>query len=200
MDSNVRIVRSFKKLKPIAEIPIYKQKHSMPSPASPLYSERHASFSPSVSPGEILHARPSLFSWATNLVTDHVHHKIHVLTAKDDVTHLRASTNGRRLDRVNLVTWEALGRFSIAALCKKYKAHAPVSWYLTESMTAMMESKSTDAWLINVQCYQSTPLLVWLWPRLAASELEAQPHTPPGKGYVKNSFSTRRCIFRLRSA
>jgi len=115
---------------------IYKHKHSMPSLASPLYSEHHASFSPSVSPVEIFHACPSLFSWATNLVADHVHHEIYALTAKDDTTHLRASTNGHRLDHVNLVTWEALGRFSMAALCKKYKAHAPVSWYLTESMTA----------------------------------------------------------------
>ncbi|EDR04537.1 uncharacterized protein LACBIDRAFT_330448 [Laccaria bicolor S238N-H82] len=115
---------------------IYKHKHSAPSPASPLYSERHALFSPSVSPGEIFHARLSLFSWATNLVADHVHHEIYALTAKDDNTQLRASTNGRCMDRVNVVTWEALGRFSISALCEKYKARAPVSWYLTESMTA----------------------------------------------------------------
>ena len=115
---------------------IYKHKHSAPSPTSPLYSERNASFSSTVSPQEIFHARPSLFSWATNLVADHVHHEIYALTAKDDITHLRASTNGHRPDRVNLVTWEALGRFSIAALCEKYKARAPVSWYLTESMTA----------------------------------------------------------------
>ena len=115
---------------------IYKHKHSAPSPASPLYSERHAPFSPSVSSREIFHARPSLFSWATNLVADHVHHEIYALTAKDDITHFRASTNGRRPDCANLVTWEALGRFSIAALCEKYKTRAPVSWYLTESMTA----------------------------------------------------------------
>jgi hypothetical protein len=115
---------------------IYKHKHSAPSPASPLYSERHASFSPSVSPGEIFHARPSLFSWATNLVADRVHHEIHTLTVKDNISHLRASTNGRHPDRVNLVTWEALGRFSIPVLCEKYKTRAPVSWYLTESMSA----------------------------------------------------------------
>ena len=41
---------------------IYGHKHSAPSTASPLYSERHAPFSPSVSPWEIFHARPSLFS------------------------------------------------------------------------------------------------------------------------------------------
>jgi len=67
---------------------IYKHKHSVPLLASPLYSERRASFSPSVSPAEIFHARPLLFLWATNLVADHVHHEIYALTAKDDATHL----------------------------------------------------------------------------------------------------------------
>ena len=83
------------------------------------------------------HAHPSLFTWATNLVANHVHHEIHELTVKDDDVHLRASTNRRRSeDAVNLVTWEALGKFNIAALCGKYKARAPVSWYLTELMAA----------------------------------------------------------------
>ena len=115
---------------------IYGHKHSSPSPASPHYSERHAPFSPSVAPTEIFHARPSLFSWATNLVANHIHREIHELTVKEGDTHLRASTNGRRPDRVNLVTWEALGKFSIDALCEKYKTRAPVSWHLTESMAA----------------------------------------------------------------
>ena len=117
---------------------IYQHKHSAPSPASPLYSERHAPFSPLVSPGDILHARPSLFSWATNLIANHVHHEIYLLTSKDDVTHLRASTNSRNSESVhaNVVTWEALGNFSISALIEKYKASAPVSWHLTESMAA----------------------------------------------------------------
>jgi len=73
---------------------IYKHKHSAPSPASPLYSERHASFSPSVMASEIFHARPSLFTWAINLVINHVHREIYDLTSKDDDVHLRASTNG----------------------------------------------------------------------------------------------------------
>ncbi|KIK04812.1 hypothetical protein K443DRAFT_92393, partial [Laccaria amethystina LaAM-08-1] len=44
----------------------------------------------------------------------------------------RASTNGRRPeDSVRLVTWENLGKFSIAGLCEKYKVRTPISWYLT---------------------------------------------------------------------
>ena len=118
---------------------IYGHKHSAPSPSSPLYSERHAPFSPSVSPAEIFHARPSLFSWATNLVATHVHQEINQLSHTNvpgGENHFRASTNGRRPDRFKLVTWQSLGKLSISALCEKYKARAPVSWYITESMAA----------------------------------------------------------------
>ncbi|KAF8159999.1 hypothetical protein B0H34DRAFT_797183 [Crassisporium funariophilum] len=121
---------------------VYGHKHSAPSPGSPSYSERRAPFSPIVSPGEILHARPSLFSWATNLVADHVHREIYTLTAKNDSTHLRASTNGRHSDHANVVTWDALGKFSISALIEKYKTDAPVSWHLTESMAALRKNGS----------------------------------------------------------
>ncbi|EDR00804.1 uncharacterized protein LACBIDRAFT_312994 [Laccaria bicolor S238N-H82] len=116
---------------------VYKHKHSAPSPSSPHASEHHAPFSPSVSPADFFYARPSLFTWATNLVANHVDREIYELAAKDDDVHLRASTNGRRpTDSISLVTWEALGRFSIAALVEKYKSHAPVAWHLTECMAA----------------------------------------------------------------
>jgi len=62
---------------------IYKHKHSVSSPASPLYSEHHASFSPSVTASEIFHARPSLFTWAINLVANHNHREIYDLTSKE---------------------------------------------------------------------------------------------------------------------
>ncbi|KAF8964983.1 hypothetical protein BDZ97DRAFT_1644116, partial [Flammula alnicola] len=101
---------------------IYSHKHSAPSSRSTQYHERHAPFSPSVSSSEIFHARPSLFTWATNLVGKHVYQEIYKLTVKTDDSHLRASTNGRRPeDSVNLVTWEALGKFSINGLCEKYR-------------------------------------------------------------------------------
>jgi hypothetical protein len=68
---------------------VYSHKHSAPSPRSTQYHERHASFSPSISPAAINHARPSLFTWATNLVGNHVHQEIRKLTMKDDDTHIR---------------------------------------------------------------------------------------------------------------
>ncbi|PPQ90215.1 hypothetical protein CVT25_001659 [Psilocybe cyanescens] len=70
---------------------IYSHKHSSPSSRLTQYPERHALFSPSVSPDEIFHARPSLFTWAINLVNNHVNHEIHKLTLKDNDVHLRAS-------------------------------------------------------------------------------------------------------------
>ena len=114
---------------------IYSHKHSAPSPRSTQYHEHHTPFLPSVSHAEILHARPSLFTWATNLVTNHVHHEIYKLTIKGNDVHLCASMNGRcPEDGTNLVTWEVLGKFSIVLLCEKYRTCRPVSWYLTESM------------------------------------------------------------------
>ncbi|KDR66902.1 hypothetical protein GALMADRAFT_80370 [Galerina marginata CBS 339.88] len=132
-----RFLQGRNKIKMADIIPLlYGHKHSAPSPSSPRYSERHAPFSSSVPPTEIFYARPCLFTWATNLVAAYIHREIYELGDKDESVHLRASTNGRQPDRVNLITWEALGKFSIAGLCEKYKDRAPVSWHLTESMAA----------------------------------------------------------------
>jgi len=111
---------------------IYGHKHSAPSPSSPLYSEHHSPFSPSVSPAEIFHTCPSLFSWETNLVATHIHQEIHQLSCTNvpgGENHLCASMNGCCLDHFKLVTWQALGKLNISALCEKYKVHTPVSWY-----------------------------------------------------------------------
>jgi hypothetical protein len=40
------------------------------------------------------------------------------------------------MDSVNLITWEALGKFSSAGLMEKYKICAPVAWHLMECMAA----------------------------------------------------------------
>ena len=74
-----------------------------------------------LSHAEILHAHPSLFTWATNLIANHIHHK---RTIKGNDIHLCASTNGRH---ANIVIWEVLGMFSIALLSDKYMTHASVS-------------------------------------------------------------------------
>ena len=109
---------------------IYGHKHSTPSPYLPLYSKCHAPFSPSVSSAKIFHACPSLFSWATNLIITHVHQEINQLSRTNvpgGKNHLQASMNSCCPDWFKLVPWQALGKLSISALCKKYKACAPVS-------------------------------------------------------------------------
>ncbi|PPQ87647.1 hypothetical protein CVT25_011485 [Psilocybe cyanescens] len=129
---------------------IYSHKHSAPSPKSAHYHERHAPFSPSILPDDIHYARPSLFTWATNLVASQVNREIYQLSVKDNDVHLRALTNGRRpADSVNVVTWEALGKFSIAGLIEKYKERAPVSWHLTECMAA---SQKNGVMIVKKRC------------------------------------------------
>ena len=85
------------------------------------------------------YAHPSIFSWPMNLIAKHVHQEINQLSRTNvpgGENHLRASMNGRHLDQFKLVTWQALGKLSISALCEKYKAHAPVDWYIMKSMAA----------------------------------------------------------------
>jgi hypothetical protein len=123
---------------------IYSHKHSAPSWRSTQYHERHAPFSPSVSPAEIFHARPSLFTWATNLVANHVHREIYELAAKEDDNHLRASTNGRRPDSVNLVTWETLGSLVLRPSARNTKlAHL----FLGISLSLWLHHARTALWL-----------------------------------------------------
>ena len=66
------------KMSEIIEL-IYSPKHSAPSSRSTHYHERHAPFSPSVSPSDIQHAHPCLFTWAKNLVGKHVYQEIYKL-------------------------------------------------------------------------------------------------------------------------
>ena len=124
------------KMSEIIEL-MYSHKHSAPSSRSTHYHERHTPFSPSVSPSDIQHVCPCLFTWTTNFVGKHVYQEIYKLTLKTEDSHLRASTNAQHpQENTNLVTWEALGKLSISGLCKKYRECTPVSWYLTESMAA----------------------------------------------------------------
>ena len=119
---------------------IYRHPESRPNTDSERAHEKDLSFSTTISPNDIHHARPSLSSWATQLVGDTVHYEIGRLTRNDpddlnDRTQLRASKNSRSKG-AKLATWDDLGKFSITSLAAKYKQRAPLAWYLTESMTA----------------------------------------------------------------
>jgi hypothetical protein len=76
---------------------IYSHKHSAPSSRSTHYHERHAPFSPSVTPSDIQHARPCLFTWATKLVGKHVYQEIFKLTLKTEDSPLTV------VDKVSMV-------------------------------------------------------------------------------------------------
>ncbi|KII90232.1 hypothetical protein PLICRDRAFT_108509 [Plicaturopsis crispa FD-325 SS-3] len=117
---------------------IYKHPQSQPKRESP---ERLSAFSPSINPTTIYHARPSLSSWALQLVSNAASREIRMLSRNDpqdptDRTQLRASTNGRRKTDVNVVTWDDLGKFSIPKLIERMSRRAPLSWALTEAMAA----------------------------------------------------------------
>ncbi|PPQ73043.1 hypothetical protein CVT26_014661 [Gymnopilus dilepis] len=142
---------------------IYSHKHSAPSPQSTHYHERHAPFSPSVSPADISHARPSLFTWATNLVAKRVYNEIFDLAAKDAEAHLRASTNGRQpSEKHNLVTWEALGKFSIAGLCDKYKERAPVTCQSTYWKYLKVQVGAISSFILSRNAYANGDLAMAL--------------------------------------
>lgn len=117
---------------------IYHHHQSQPRLHSKHAEERELAFSPISSPSTIKHARPSLSTWAVQLIGNTVYREVGKLTKDDptdpeDRTQLRASTNGRAKN-VRVITWEDLGKFSIATLAEKYKKRAPLVWYLTESM------------------------------------------------------------------
>ena len=119
---------------------IYRHPEGRPNTDSEHAHEKNLSFSTTISPNDIHHARPSLSSWATQLVGNTVHYEIGRLTRNDpddinDRTQLRASKNSRSKG-ADLATWDDLGKFSITSLAAKYKQRAPLAWYLTESMAA----------------------------------------------------------------
>jgi hypothetical protein len=117
---------------------IYSHRDSQPNLSSKYVQERELAFSPAVPPTDILHARPSMSAWATQLVGMVVHREVGRLTKNDpndpnDCTQLRASSNGRG-KAVRVATWDDLA--SITDLAAKYKTRAPLAWYLTEEMAA----------------------------------------------------------------
>src|SRR5258705_4102651 len=104
---------------------IYYHRQSQPKPKSLHADDTFLSFSTTTSPAAIHHARPSLSTWAAQLVDNEVYREVGKLTKNDpddpdDCTQLRASTNGRGKN-VRVATWEDFGKFSIEEISGKYK-------------------------------------------------------------------------------
>ncbi|KAJ7656213.1 hypothetical protein B0H17DRAFT_1265188 [Mycena rosella] len=106
------------------------------SPEAKLY------FSPPdvAAPTKIAYARPSMSTWALQLVGPEMRRQIGTLTVNDpddpdDITQLRASTN-RCARYIHLATWDHLGRVSIPWMARNYRRRASGAWYITECMGA----------------------------------------------------------------
>ncbi|KAJ7635908.1 hypothetical protein B0H17DRAFT_1279587 [Mycena rosella] len=91
-------------------------------------------------PRDIKFARPALSTWALQLVGPELRRQIGNLTQNDpddpeDITRLRASTNGRA-KLIRSATWDDLGRVSIPWMAATYKRRTRAGWYVTECMGA----------------------------------------------------------------
>ncbi|KAJ7458253.1 hypothetical protein FB451DRAFT_1406554 [Mycena latifolia] len=101
------------------------------------------------SPRDIDYARPSLSTWALQIVDLELRRQVGRLTQNDpadptDTTQLRASTNGRA-KKVRLATWDTLGRVSIPFIATTYKRRSRAVWYATECMGTSWGNQFIDA-------------------------------------------------------
>ncbi|KAE9390952.1 hypothetical protein BT96DRAFT_832722, partial [Gymnopus androsaceus JB14] len=103
-------------------------------------------FHPSMPPKDINYARPSVSTWATQLVGKHVEKSMRDLTHDPPVpdslsaqvpVRLAAAANDRsKAKGIRVVTKEDLMSFRFSDRAKLFKARAPLVWYLTECMAA----------------------------------------------------------------
>ncbi|KZP25483.1 hypothetical protein FIBSPDRAFT_950189 [Athelia psychrophila] len=117
---------------------IYSHRQSQPKRSSRHANEVYLAFSPILSPADIHHTRPAMSSWATKLVGDAAHRAVGRLTKNDpddpdDITQLRATTNGRAKN-VRLATWKDYGKLSMTAIGEKYRLRENLVYYLVEAM------------------------------------------------------------------
>ncbi|KZP26721.1 hypothetical protein FIBSPDRAFT_909075 [Athelia psychrophila] len=117
---------------------IYSHRQSQPKRSSRHANEVYLAFSPTLSPAGIHHARPAMSSWATKLVGDAAHRAVGRLTKNDpedpdDITQLRATTNGRAKN-VRVAAWKDYGKLSMTAIGEKYLLREHLVYYLVEAM------------------------------------------------------------------
>ncbi|KAF9049431.1 hypothetical protein BDP27DRAFT_1243108 [Rhodocollybia butyracea] len=126
--------------------------------SSPLYKstqkedQASLSFHPSVNPRDITYARPSLSTWATQLVGNQVEKSIQKLVHDPKVpdkysaqvpVHLAATANERtKAKGVRTVTKEDL----LSVHVNLFKDRAPLLWYFTECMAAPKKNGVLIVW------------------------------------------------------
>ncbi|KAJ7860212.1 hypothetical protein B0H14DRAFT_2350734 [Mycena olivaceomarginata] len=120
---------------------IYRNRYSVPSSKSVQAKELSQSFHGTRDPKEYHYARPGLSTWATQLVgkrcalevgqlgyNDPAHPNFHVF--------LQSSANSRMAEKRKTVSQEDVFQFSMQRSADILQSRAPLSWFLTESMSA----------------------------------------------------------------
>jgi hypothetical protein len=125
---------------------MYSHRYSQPSHKSTRQEERDLTFHPSIAPASIRYARPSISSWAAQLVGKRVERSVKDLThdpknpdsfSRSIPVRLAAAANERtRAKGVRVVTREDLMSFRFSDRVKLFKARSPLIWYLTECIAA----------------------------------------------------------------
>ncbi|KAJ7107600.1 hypothetical protein C8R43DRAFT_905716 [Mycena crocata] len=127
---------------------IYSHCHGQPPTNS---VERQQAFSYKIPHTDIRFACPSLSSWVLVLVGKEACKQAGNLTKDDpadpdNVTQLRASTNGR-VENAETASWNKLtDNLSIPKVALKYEARAGVPWYLTEMMAGPSKGGAIVLW------------------------------------------------------
>ncbi|KAJ7270714.1 hypothetical protein B0H12DRAFT_1008802 [Mycena haematopus] len=120
---------------------VYRNRYSVPCHDSTHVDELEQSFDTRCDPKTLYYARPSLSTWATQLVGQRCAFEIGKL-GQDDPNHpdfhafLRSATNGRSSGKHATVTQEDVFQFTMQRSADILKSRAPLAWFLTECMSA----------------------------------------------------------------
>ncbi|KAJ7246786.1 hypothetical protein B0H12DRAFT_1235419 [Mycena haematopus] len=120
---------------------IYRNRYSVPSSKSRQVGELGLSFHGTRNPKDYHYARPGLSTWATQLVGKRCAVEIGELGYDDPDNpnfhvFLQASANRRMTEKRTMVSQEDVFQFSMQQSADIIRSRAPLSWFLTESMSA----------------------------------------------------------------
>jgi hypothetical protein len=122
---------------------IYRHTQSQPSTSSKDFNTCNKPFSTMTSYLDIKYARPSLSTWAMQLVRDQVSRECHKLTKNgtDFPPHLvQIRPSSIKRPEIASITWDDIGTFNIKSLASMFRHHASLTWYLTERMAAKQKN------------------------------------------------------------
>ncbi|KAK7012556.1 hypothetical protein R3P38DRAFT_3324130 [Favolaschia claudopus] len=126
-----------------------------------------AYYSPTTRECLILFARPCLNAWATRTVGDEIYRRVGILAQKtddpSDHTHIRASTNGRKVvkEGTRVVTWDDT-RFTMEGLAETYRREVVVR---TRRPHPSIQVAAISSFILSRNSYASgdlaLPLGIW---------------------------------------